>query len=464
MLAVAEILGKVSTLVFLVAAARELGEGDFGAFAYALSFSTLVATLPSWGFDTLVIRGASADAAAAPRLLSESIAMRVLIATPVFLVAGFAGAILRPSRESAVAFVLVLAATLIDVFCDAGRSVATARQRPTGISVALVAQRLLTAVLAVLALVAGWGLVGLAAAYLAATVAGAFLTLVAVARIGIRPSISLVTRRGLRVFFGRSLAIGVNSVIAMALFRVDAVVLQAIKGDDAVGVYAAAYRIIETVMFLSWSISRAVFPAMSAAPEPWRVARGVEKGFAALATLYVPFGTGLALLAQPLLELLYGEPYASRGAGAARWLAPVPVLFALGYLCIYGLNARGREWKAAWGTGIAAAVNLVANLLLIPEYGGTAAGFTSSLAFLVQAALLLAFLSSDVGWVAVHRALAVPVAASAVMAGVVLALPVPVLVDIAAGGATYAVAWLLLARRFAPDQLAVMRSLAPGRS
>lgn len=462
-IAVAEIAGKVATLAFMVAAARVLGQSDFGAFSYALSFSLLLATLPSWGFDSLVVARGGADPAALPRLASEALALRTAIVVPVFLVASVAGALLRPSRDSAIAFVVVLAAAMVDLYCDAGRAAAGARQEQRGVALALVVQRVAMAVLAIGALAAGLGLVGLSVAFLAGTVLGAVLTLAAVRRLDVRPSLSLLTRAGLATTARLSIATGINAFLAMALFRVDQVILQAIKGDDAVGVYAAAYRLVEVVMFLAWSVSRAVFPAMSAARDTRQVARGVEKGTAALATIYIPFGVGLGLLAEPLLRLLYGDPYATAGAPAARWLAGGPLVFAVGYLFTYALISRGRTVQAAAGTAVATVYNVTANLLLIPSMSGTGAALVTTTSYVVLVVALGAFVVPDIGWVRLDRALAVPLAASAVMAGVLLLSPLPVLPEIGLGAAVYVAAWLALARRAAPDHIALIRSLLPGR-
>ena len=53
------------------------------------------------------------------------------------------------------------------------------------------------------------------------------------------------------------MALGVDTVVAMALFRIDQVLLGAMKGDAAVGVYAAAYRLLETMLFVSWAVAAA---------------------------------------------------------------------------------------------------------------------------------------------------------------------------------------------------------------
>ena len=58
-------------------------------------------------------------------------------------------------------------------------------------------------------------------------------------------------------------AIGLTSVFAVVLFRVDMTMLAAFEPNDVVGDYGAAYRLLEATLFVSWSVSSAVFPVFS---------------------------------------------------------------------------------------------------------------------------------------------------------------------------------------------------------
>src|SRR4051812_3736972 len=110
------VAGKVATLAYTIAAARVLGEHDFGLFSYALSISLLVATLPSWGFDALLLQRASKEPAETGRLLSETLAWRTAIAVPVFGGAAIAALVTAPNATSVATFMLVLVATAIDTY------------------------------------------------------------------------------------------------------------------------------------------------------------------------------------------------------------------------------------------------------------------------------------------------------------------------------------------------------------
>src|SRR5438132_4450790 len=253
--AAAQIAGKVAGLAYTIAAVRVLGERQFGTFAYAMSFCRLVATLPSWGFDPLLLQRGSRDPRSLNRLLSETLVWRTAIAVPVFGAAAIAGLVVRHDATSAAVFLLVLLATTVDTYAEAGYAVAAALQNQVRTNAALVVQRFVTAGLAVAALVLGFGLVGLGVSYLVGSVVGGVGVLWSVRRLGVSLDLRSVNRRGMLATAKMSIAIGVDAVVSLALFRIDQVMLGAMKGDAAVGVYAAAYRLLETVLFVSWAVA-----------------------------------------------------------------------------------------------------------------------------------------------------------------------------------------------------------------
>ena len=460
--AAAQVAGKVATLAFTIAAARTLGRAEFGAFSYAISLALLVGTLPSWGFDALLVQRGSREPGRIPAMLSETLVWRTAIAVPVFAAAGIAGFAIRPDTDSAVALLLVLLATAIDVYADAGHAAAAAVQNQVGTSLSLVVQRFVTAALAIGALAAGFGLVGLTAAYLIGTALGGAGVALSVRRLGIRLDFSGMSLARLGKVGKLSIAIGIDAVISLALFRIDQVLLGALKGDEAVGVYAAAYRLLETVLFLSWAVSKAVFPVMSATTEPWRIRRGVEQGFAAVAIVYIPFGVGLWIEAEPVLRLLYGDAFAAAGAPAARWLAAAPLAFALSYLGSYALLAQERRWAVVWTSLGALVANVGLNLALIPAHASTGAAAATTASYVVESVLVMAILIPSLGRPDLLRLLAPSVVAAALMAGTLLLVHAGLAIEVPLGVALYGATWFLLARRFTPEHLALIASMRRG--
>ncbi len=461
-MAVAEVLGKLGTFAYTLLAARELGKGDFGAFAYAVSFSLLVTSVPVWGFDPVVVQEGSRDRSRLPKLVTELLVWRAGLGLPVFAALGFVAAQDRPTTRATVALALALLAGLCDVYSESNRSAAAALRDQLGVARALALQRLATAVLAVGALFAGLGLVGVAGAYALGALGGALVSSREVRRLGLRLTPRDLTWEGLGQMGRRSVVFGVGSLVGVVLFRIDAVLLATLKDDAAVGAYAAAYRLLETVLFVSWAVGKALFPVMAADPQPGPVRSALGKGLGALGAVYVPFAVGLAVMAGPVVRLLYGGEYGADTVAVTRWLAPAPLIFAVSYLANYALVAMGKARQAVVVGTLVAVLNVVANLLLIPVFGVVGSAITTTASYAVEAAVILVLTGSVLGGrVKLARALGPALLAAAVMAGVI-ALPgirQTVLVAVPVACAVYAISWLAITKRLAPDQLQLLASL-----
>ena len=458
----AELVGKVATLVFTVVVARELGPLGFGAFSYALALGLLLATLPSWGFDVVLLRRGSADRSDLGAALAQALALRTVLAVPVLVLGTLLGTLGRPSREAEIAVVLVLLASLSDVYAEAARSAAGALERRGLTSLALVAQRIANAVLAVALLAAGGGLVAVCSAYLGSALVGLALNALVLRRIGVAPDWSAVDRTRLAAMWRASFVLGIDTLVAMALFRLDAVMLGALRGDDDVAAYAVAYRLLETVLFVTWAVTRATFPAMTRAAEDSddeAVGRITERGIAVVAALFVPYGVVLLVDGGQLLQLLFGDDYLTQSTVALRWLAFAPLAFALAYVGSAGLAARRRNRALLVSSVVAATVNVVGNVLLIPPLGSTGAALMTLVAFTLEGIIVITVLGRTTGVVRVDRALRVPVLAAGPLLATLLLLQQPVLVECALAGLLDLLVAAPLAARLAPDQVAVVRNL-----
>lgn len=454
-----ELTGKLATLVFAVLAARGLGPAGYGAFAYALSYGLLLATIPSWGFDSVLLRRGGTDVRDLPAALAQTLALRGALAVPVLLLGGAAGALTRPSRAAALALLLVLLACVADTFGDAGRAAAAAVERRGRAALALVVQRVAAAAIAAALLAQGAGLVPVAGGYLAASLLGQLLILRAVRRLGIRPDWAQVGRPQLAAMWRSSLVLGLDTLAAMALFRLDALLLGAIRGDAELAAYAVAYRLLETVLFVTWTVSRTLFPAMSRAARGPDAVRLGEQALTAVGTVFVPYTVVLLIAGPDLLRLLFGAQFTGAGALAVRLLALAPLAFAVSYLASDVLIARARSREVLVATAVGAGANLALNLAVIPRYGAAGAAVATTASYAVEGAVAVVLAARLGRWLRVDRALALPLLAAPAAVLALAAAPGPVLLRCLLAAVGYAATWLLLGRWRFPEQVALLRSV-----
>jgi O-antigen/teichoic acid export membrane protein len=461
--AVAEVLGKVATLAWTVAAARMLSSHDFGTVNYALTIMLVLSSLAAWGFDPAVTRLGSTDPEGLPGVYRATQVWKTVLAVPVFLVAG-ALLIGGPSVGSWPILTCMLLAGLPELWSHTARSAAAARQVSAGVSTALIVQRLATAVLVLVALAAGYGAQGVAAGFLLGTVVGWGAHVLAARRLDLQRPLRALRRADLVTSVRGTFLLGLSALVLMLLFRVDVLLLGHLEGPGEVAVYSVAYRLLETVLFVTYAINYAVLPVMSVAVDAVRRRVGYERAVAVAGFVYLPFTVVCLIEGNAVIHLLFGAAYADAAAPVLAWLAPAPLFVAVSTFAASVLLAVKRTQELFIGSVSALVVNLVLNLVLIPPYGATGAAAATAISYVAQSAVVLVGLFRAGERVSVLTPLASAAGASVVLFLALEASPLPLLLELVLGGVVYVGAWLLLVRVLAPEQQQVVVGLLTRRT
>ncbi|GAB4003846.1 oligosaccharide flippase family protein [Nocardioides ultimimeridianus] len=455
-LGLSEILGKIATFLVFLFAARLLGIAEFGVFSWGLSLGMLLMMIPSFGLDARVLQLGSLHPERIDRLYGALVGIR-LIAFGVVLALTAVVTLVNsgPSAETLVVLSLV-AACLLDPLNDACRSACGALQRQEAPAVVMVAQRFLTLALCIGPMAATGKLWCGALGYLIGVIIGNIGMFVAAGRAGARPRWrgSLADARDI---LRAAPVLGMEAMSTMGLFRIDAAIIALMVGTSAVGVYNASYRIFETVLFVSWSMSRAFMPIIAARPADARhVGTWTQRWLVVVVTLYLPYGTVLAVRGDDLVGALYGDAYVTPGLMAS--LAFAPVLFGMAHLAGTVLVARRPDPLVVIASLAALAVNVGLDVVLLPRIGIVGAGVATSLAFVLQAAILLGAVLRFTGPLGLGRRLGVVLGACGV-AAVALRGIGPLLPSLVAGGLAYLGAWLVLCTIIDPALLRELREM-----
>jgi len=259
------------------------------------------------------------------------------------------------------------------------------------------------------------------------------------------------------------LPIGLAGLLFVLLLRLDVTLLSFLAGEAEVGLYAAAYRLVEGTQFIAWAVSAAMLPWLARAErrDSWfDLSRGLELGLKVLAALLLPVAVVFVVFAQQLVDLLYGPAY--HGS-----VVPLQVL---GLTCtLYGVQAllstafiaRDAPWAFARLVGAAVTLNVIANLLLIPRYGAGGAAAAALASSLLLTILGLGLVRRRIGRVRPIRAFGGPLVAALVMAAVATAVPGPLVLRAASALVAYVVALIGFERAiFIDDTQAIRKAVA----
>lgn len=247
-----------------------------------------------------------------------------------------------------------------------------------------VVMKLVTIILGILLVIFGLGVVGMLFGHIIANLVVAFIAgYVIVRRISI-PSLTSTTQAlPYRDFISFNILNVVLVLFVMSLFHIDVIMVQTFIDSEATGYYKAALALAEYIWIVPLVLQTLLLHSTSSL---WTSGRlDVITNLAGRITRYttllvVLLAIGLAALAGRFVPLYYGEQFTP---------ATVPLLLlipgVIGFAIARPLQAicqgSGNMRSLVIAVGIAAALNIGLNALLIPRYGINGAAVATSISY-----------------------------------------------------------------------------------
>jgi O-antigen/teichoic acid export membrane protein len=391
----ASLVNKAVDFVFAMLMLRVLGSENAGSYYFAISVIGFAEIFTNFGLNLLTAREVAKRPEAAPRYLTNTSMVRVLLWLAVLpMLAGylwFERASGHPvGTETALAIALLAVALLPANLNSAITSVFQGRERmvlPAGVSIVTT---LIKVSLGALVLLAGYGFVGLSGVSVVSNWLTFFVLAALAAREGIRPALS-VSPRMMWAMAVVSLPLMLNHLLQTVFFKIDVLLLRRIEGAVVVGWYSTAYKWIDALLIIPPAVTMALFPLLSrrAADDREGMRSAYVLSMRWLLMLALPIAAATTFSATLLIGVLGGRDYLPHGATALQimiWFLPLSFVNGLTQYVLIALN---RQRWITFSFAIAATFNVVANMIVIPlySYSGAAAVTIAS-----EAVLLLPFL------------------------------------------------------------------------
>jgi O-antigen/teichoic acid export membrane protein len=309
-------LGLVSTVIL----ARVLIPDDFGVVAMAMSVVALLELVSMFSFDVALIQDQDAGRPQFDTAWTFNVLVKGATALAVVGLAYPASAFYGEPR-----LVLVVMLLSLGLFVQGFENIGVVFfrkdmqfHRDFGFLLGKKLAAFLVTVPLAIMLRSYWALV---VGILTGRIAGVLLSYVVQSY---RPRFSLVARRQL---FNFSKWLLINNYIDFFNTRAGDFIIGRIAGAGALGVYAVSYEIstMPTTQ-LAFPINRAVFPGYAkSSRDPEALRRGYLDVIGMIVLFAIPAGVGVAVLAEPIVQVFLG---------GGRWLAGVPIIQML---AIYGV-------------------------------------------------------------------------------------------------------------------------------
>lgn len=389
---VSQLFIRGTDLAVAIVVLRLLGPEGNGRYAIAVVVWLYVKTLSDFGLSLLATADIARDHAMAGQIVGETTLLRLLVlaisgfAVAIYVLAGIARDSL--ATESAVAIGLLYFSVVPSSYAEAVNSALNGFERMEIGALLNIAVSCVRAPLAVLLAV----LLGVEGVALSALVAAAFSAMLyrrTAGLIGVggaRWSLSPVRARRLAA---RSWPLLINALLVNLFFRVDVFIIQAVKGDEVLGIYDASYKLIGLVTIVPAYVTLAIFPAMAQrSGDPGALERTLRTASYFLVWIAWGIVAVTSATAGAAIHVLAGPDYLPDAASLLRiliWFAPLSFLNGV---IQYALVASEQQRRIVPAFCAAVVCNLALNLALVPTYGARAAAVATVVTEIV---ILLAF-------------------------------------------------------------------------
>lgn len=390
-----QILVRVVDLVVAIALLRLLGPTGNGQYAIAVVVWLYVKTVSDFGLALLATREVARDPSLIHAIVGETTLFRwiVLLASglPVGVYVFSSLTLDALAIQSALAIGLLYLSIVPASYAESANAALNGLERMEVAAVINVGISLARAPLAVGFGATALGVPGVALAAVLSSIISALAFHKALRSLtSIRPTWRLGRGR-MRYYARESWPLLVNALLISLFFRVDVFIISAYRGDDALGIYDAAYKLINLMTIIPAYATLAVFPLMTQrARDALALARAQRVTTHALVTVAWMIVFSLTALSDVAVRILAGQAYLPEAALLLRiliWFAPISFVNGVFQYVLVAMNEQRRLVPAFVA---AVTFNFVANMALVPMYGARAsAALTIGTEIVILVALIV---------------------------------------------------------------------------
>lgn len=244
----------------------------------------------------------------------------------------------------------------------------------------------------------------------------------------------------------RSWPVGVSIALNLIYYKADALILQYFRPAAEVGVYGAAYRILEVLITIPFLYAGVLLPVLSRTWEerkPQEMSQLISRSLDVMLLLIIPLIVGVRWFGVPMMTFISGPEFAFSGFIARILMLGVAAIY-LNTILSHAIVALQAQRKMLPAYALVAALTLAGYLFYIPQAGATAAAW---LTVFSEVSILLASTLTVWGYVRFApsgRTLVGSLASAACMWGVAAwSQSFPLLAGIMMSGCTYVIALAL---------------------
>lgn len=364
----ASIISYVLGFFYIMYISRYLGVEGFGILSFALALTGIFGIFNDMGLKSLAVREIAKEKALAEKYLGNILTMKFfmclitlgLIATTIHLL-GY------PSKTIKVIYILAFSVA-VNSFSELFYSIFQAYERMKYQSLGQILNSCLMLIGILFGISTNFNVVGFAFIYLIVNL------IVLVYAFGISsweffsPKIE-IDLTFWKVTIKEAIPFGITGVTGLIYTYSDSVMLSVMKGDEVVGWYNAAYKLVLILLFIPQVINLTIFPSMCRfyIYDKNSLKSIYEQYFRIMLMVGIPLGIGTLLLAKRIILLIFGIEYMQSVIVLQILIWTIVFTFA-GAPFVKLFECSNRQVIVTKISFVCVILNVLINLLLIPKF------------------------------------------------------------------------------------------------
>ncbi len=363
----AECLAKLLMFILTIFFARALGVGQFGSYSFIFAYAWVFSTFIDFGTPLAYTKNIAQNKQLKKEYLENIVSLKFFLGICVLIAMVIFGFILK---KSVIAIILAGLFVFIDMLNESLKVIFRAYEQLKFEAIGKIVEKVFFFVLGISTIL--WAIFGTISVtkiflfYVLSSVAGLVVTLYFLRRFG---TIKLFINTGIwRVFLRESFPYFLMTVFSLIVSRMDAILLGIMKSEEAVGLYGAANQIVLALGIIPVVLVKAVLPRFASLHEQKAVLRNFfNKMFWASLLMGAVISLAVYLGAPRLIPMLYGKEFA-KSIPALQLLVWSFFIISFSTITSFFVIAMNKQTFVMKVLGVAALVNVILNLILIPLY------------------------------------------------------------------------------------------------
>lgn len=401
--------------IFMMYSARYLGVENFGIISFALAFSGITVIFADLGLSSLTTREVARDKTLTEKYVKNIGSIKLILSLLTLISSIIIVLIMGYNIEIVEIVALITLYSLFGSFSYMFYALFQAHERMEYQAIGLVLNSILLLGGVIFLIYNKMDVMGFALLYFFTGLIVFLYTLVICGWKFVLPKME-IDMSYWTTLIKKALPISLLIIFYTITFRVDIVLLSILDGNTSVGIYSAAYRLIEVLIFIPAVFTSSIYPVFSrfhiSSEESLKI--GYTTSFKYLAFLGLPIAVGVTLLSSKIILLIYGAQFTDSILALKILIWAIPVIF-LAYLSATVMTSIDKQDVALKIIIVSMIVNIVLNVIFIPTFSYVAASVITVITELIEMVLFSYFLFKFICKIDIKNIIIKPIIASLVM-------------------------------------------------